>query len=208
MAIWAWILIAVGIVVAVAIVGIALRERRTRSLRQRFGPEYERAMQRQAGRHAAERNLRNRQKQRAQLEIRALPESLRLRYAEEWREVQERFVDDPADALLTADALVRRVMGDEGYPVAEFDAQSDLVSVDHPRVVENFRLAHGVYERAQTQQVSTEDMRAALLSYRSLFDELLAAGPAEPDGQPRPAQVQQSATQQRQQQEQHEGDLR
>lgn len=207
MAIWAWILIAVAVVAVVAVV-IVLRERRTSSLRERFGPEYERTMQQQSGRRAAERDLRNRQKQRARLEIRPLPEPARAQYAAEWRAVQERFVEQPSSAVLAADALVRRVMSDEGYPVENFNAQSDLVSVDHPRVVENYRLAHDVYERTQAQQASTEDMRRALLSYRSLFDELLAAGSAEPDGRA-PAPDRQSATQQQQKQpEQHEGDRR
>lgn len=201
MASWVWIVIAVAIVVvAVAIVGLVLRARRTRSLRERFGPEYERTTQ-QAGRHAAERDLRNRQRQREQLEIRPLPESARARYAEEWRQVQERFVDQPASAVMSADELVRRVMGDEGYPMEDFNAQSELVSVDHPRVVENFRRAHGVYERTQNQQASTEDMRAALLSYRSLFDELLATGAAEPDGRPSAAPAEQPAARQEQAQD-------
>jgi hypothetical protein len=209
-AIWVWILIAVAVAVIVVVVVamlIAQRKRRTSSLRQRFGPEYERTMQQQSGRRAAERDLRNRQKQRARLEIRPLPEAARAHYAEEWRAVQERFVDQPSSAVLAADALVRRVMGDEGYPVEDFNAQSDLVSVDHPRVVENYRRAHDVYERTQKQQASTEDMRTALLRYRSLFDELLAAGSTEPDGRA-PAPGRRAATQEQQQPGQHEGDRR
>jgi hypothetical protein len=188
-------------VVAVAIMVFALRERRTSSLRQRFGPEYERTVQEQADRRAAERDLRNRQKQRAQLEIRPLAEPARSRYAAEWREVQELFVDQPDGAVHAADMLVRRVMGDEGYPVEDFNAQSDLVSVDHPGVVENYRHAHGVYERTQTHEASTEDMRMALVSYRSLFDELLATGPDGADGQPRHAPDQQPTTEEQQQEQ-------
>jgi hypothetical protein len=174
---WAWVLVAVAIVVVIAvIVAVSMRNRRTAALRERFGPEYERTVQQREGRHAAEADLRNRQKQRARLDISPLPEPARLRYAEQWRELQERFIDQPSSAVIAADALVRQVMGDEGYPVDDFAAQSDLVSVDHPRVVENYRMAHSVCERTQTQQASTEDMRTALLSYRSLFDELLSAG--------------------------------
>jgi hypothetical protein len=73
----------------------------------------------------------------------------------------------------------------------DFDAQAELVSVDHPDTVENYRFAHAVRERSQTQQVSTEDLREALLRYRSLFDELLrpegnGAGPADPEPDPDP----------------------
>jgi hypothetical protein len=92
---------------------------------------------------------------------------------EQWQELQQRFVDQPSTAVIQADELVRQVMGAEGYPVDDFNAQADLVSVDHPHVVENYRVAHGIYERAQMQRATTEDMRTALISYRSLFDELL-----------------------------------
>lgn len=78
-----------------------------------------------------------------------------------------------SDAVLAGDRLVYRVMKERGYPVGDFDAQADLVSVDHPEVVENYRFAHGVRERAQTRQATTEDLREALLRYRSLFSELL-----------------------------------
>jgi hypothetical protein len=65
------------------------------------------------------------------------------------------------------------------------------VSVDHPDVVENYRVAHGIHERARQHQASTEDLREALLRYRSLFEELLRPGDqaAAPDGSavPRPA---------------------
>jgi len=67
-------------------------------------------------------------------------------------------------------------MAERGYPMRDFDAQADLVSVDHPDVVENYRVAHGIHERAQRQEASTEDLREAMLRYRSLFEELLRAG--------------------------------
>jgi hypothetical protein len=178
MAAWEWILIVIAAVAVVAIIAIATRQRRTAALRQRFGPEYDRAVQAREGRRPAEADLRDREKQRAQLDIRPLPEDVRASFAEEWREVQERFVDQPSEAVVAADRLVHRVMEARGYPMEDFDAQAGLVSVDHPEVVENYRVAHGICERAQ-QQASTEDLREALLRYRSLFDELLQAG----DGQ-------------------------
>jgi hypothetical protein len=179
MATWVWILIVIAAVVIIAALAMAARQRRTTALRQRFGPEYDRAMQESQGRRPAEAELRDREKQRAQLDIRPLPENMRARFAEEWREVQERFVDQPSDAVVAADRLVHSVMEARGYPMGDFDAQADLVSVDHPEVVENYRVAHGIHQRAQQQQASTEDLREALLRYRSLFDELLQPG----DGQ-------------------------
>ena len=179
MASWVWILIVIAAVVVVAVIAVAARQRRTAALRQRFGPEYDRAVQARQGRRPAEADLRDREKQRARLDIRPLPEELRARFAEEWREVQERFVDQPAEAVVAADRLVHSVMEKRGYPMGDFEAQADLVSVDHPAVVENYRFAHGIHERAQQQRASTEDLREALLRYRSLFDELLQPG----DGQ-------------------------
>lgn len=175
MATWVWILIFIAAVVVVALVAMALRQRRTTALRQRFGPEYDRAVEAREGRGAAEADLRDREKQRAQLDIRPLPEGARVRFAQEWRDVQERFVDQPSEAVVAADRLVYGVMEARGYPMGDFDAQASLVSVDHPHVVENYRFAHGIRERAQAQQANTEDLREALLRYRSLFDELLRA---------------------------------
>ena len=175
MATWMWILVVIAAVVVVALIAMAARQRRTTALRQRFGPEYERAVEAREGRRAAEADLRDRERQRAQLDIRPLPEGMRVRFAEEWRDVQERFVDQPSSAVVAADRLVYGVMEARGYPVGDFDAQADLVSVDHPDVVENYRFAHGIHARAQAQRASTEDLREALLRYRSLFDELLRA---------------------------------
>jgi len=174
---WVWVLIAVAVVVLIVVAVVLARRQRTTRLRTQFGPEYERTMQDRDGRRAAESDLRNRQKQRAQLNIHPLAEPARARYAEQWRDLQERFIDQPASAVLEADALVRRVMNEEGYPVDDFNQQADLVSVDHPRVVENYRIAHTVCEQTQAQQASTEDMRTALVRYRSLFDELLHDAP-------------------------------
>lgn len=195
MAAWIWILIVIAAVVVVALIAMTARRRRTTVLRQRFGPEYDRAVQARQGQRAGEADLRERERQRAQLDIKPLPEATRARFAQEWQDVQERFIDQPSDAVLAGDRLVYRVMKERGYPVGDFDSQADLVSVDHPEVVENYRFAHGV--REQAQQASTEDLRKALLRYRSLFSELLRAdgdgadvtanqgsGSGRPDGQP------------------------
>jgi hypothetical protein len=173
MAIWVWILIIIAAAIVGALVAITVFRGRTMALRRRFGPEYDRAVQGSESRRAGEADLRGRQKQRALLEIKPLPDDMRARYSQEWRHVQERFVDRPSDAVAAADMLVHRVLAARGYPVGDFDAQADLVSVDHPEVVDNYRVAHGIYEQAQALEASTEDLREALLRYRSLFDKLL-----------------------------------
>ena len=174
MAIWAWVLIAVAIVAVVALTVLTPR-RRTEALRRRFGPEYDRTLEARGDRRAAEADLLERERERAQLDIRPLPEDMRVRFTREWQDVQERFVDEPAEAVVAADGLVYRVMEARGYPMMDFEAQADLVSVDHPDVVEDYRFAHGVHERGRTREASTEDLRDALLRYRSLFSELLRA---------------------------------
>ena len=180
MASWIWILIVVAVVLIVLALTLhaAARRRRSAALREQFGPEYERTVQDRDGRRPAEADLRNRRKQRAQFTVTPLPEPARLRYVEQWRQLQARFVDRPSSAVIEADGLVRQVMGAEGYPMDDFAKQAELVSVDHPHVVENYRVAHDLYDRTRRDQATTEDMRKALLSYRSLFDELLA-GPEE-----------------------------
>jgi hypothetical protein len=173
---WALIVI-VLVVVAVAAMATtaAMRQRRSAALQNRFGPEYKRTLETREDQRAAESELRDRQRRRAKLDIKPLPEASRIRYAEEWRTVQEHFVDQPGEAVSQADALLHQVMAERGYPVGDFAAQSDLISVDHPAVVENYRVAHAIRDRMDTGQVSTEELREALLRYRSLFDDLLRA---------------------------------
>jgi hypothetical protein len=175
MATWLWIVIVIVVVLIALTAAMAARRRRTMALRERFGPEYDRAMGAREDQRAAEADLRGRERERARLDIRPLSEAARLRYTEEWRVIQQSFVDQPEEATTAGYDLVNRVMAERGYPMRDFDARADLVSVDHPDVVENYRVAHGIHERARQHQASTEDLREALLRYRSLFEELLLA---------------------------------
>jgi hypothetical protein len=173
---WA-ILLLVVLVAAVAFIAWgAARKKRTRDLRGRFGPEYSRAVEDAGSRRSAEKDLKERADRRAKLDIRPLAPEVRERYADRWREVQTRFVDDPSKAVVEADELVARVMTDSGYPVDDFDQRAADVSVDHPRVVESYRAAHSVWEANRSGRAGTEDLRQALVHYRALFDELLGAG--------------------------------
>jgi hypothetical protein len=176
MATWLWIVIVIVVVLIALAAAMAARRRRTMMLRERFGPEYERAVGARENQRAAEADLRDRERERARLDIKPLSEAARVRYAEEWRVIQQSFVDQPEEATAEGYDLVNRVMAERGYPMRDFDARADLVSVDHPDVVENYRVAHGINERARQHQASTEDLREALLRYRSLFEELLRPG--------------------------------
>ena len=152
---------------------MAEQNRRRRSLRTRFGPEYDRTVNAAHSPKEAEQELRGRLDRRDRLVIQPLSAAQRDRYQQDWRQVQGVFVDEPTTALSQADALVTHVMADRGYPMEDFDRQAELVSVDHPGVVDNYRRAHGVYVRSQSNPVGIEDMRQAFVSYRALFSELV-----------------------------------
>lgn len=173
MSIWAWILIAVAIVLLVGLAGwSAYRQRETKRLRSTFGPEYERTVD-QSGRGQAESDLAARERRRARLDIRALDPAARQRHAEAWRDAQARFVDSPEQSIREADHLVTEVMRERGYPMEDFDQRAADVSVDHPNVVENYRAAHATSLANDQGRASTEDLRQAMVHYRALFVQLL-----------------------------------
>jgi|tagenome__1003787_1003787.scaffolds.fasta_scaffold20912751_3 hypothetical protein len=179
---WAWVLLIVVLVVLVLAAVALSRQRRTASLQNRFGPEYDRTVETADDRRGAEQELLDRARRRDKLDIRPLPEAARARYAEQWRGIQERFIDDPAGSVGSAHTLLDQVMAERGYPTTDFEEQADLVSVDHPRVVENYRAAYAVHQRQSTGEASTEDMRDALVRYRSLFEDLLRPEGGAADG--------------------------
>src|SRR5262245_7803596 len=179
MATWLWIVIVIVVVLIALAAAMSARRRRTTALRERFGPEYDRTVGAREDQRAAEADLRSRERERARLDIKPLSEAARVRYTGEWRVIQQRFVDEPEEATTAGYDLVNRVMAERGYPMRDFDARADLVSVDHPDVVENYRAAHGIHERARQHQATTEELREALLRYRSLFEELLRPGDQE-----------------------------
>ena len=170
---WVWIIIAVAAVVAIVLGVLGWQQARRRRLRNTFGPEYQRTVADAPTRREAEAELEERRKRREELDIRPLSREAAERYSHEWEAVQVRFVDDPVGATREADQLVQRVMSDRGYPMDEFDGRAELISVDHPTVVENYRKAHGAYLDYDRGEASTEDLRQAMVNYRALFQELL-----------------------------------
>ena len=169
-------LTAIVVVVAILAIGalvLVFRKRRSQNLKERFGPEYDRAVQTRGNAAKAELELLNREKRVHRFSIKPLLPETRTRYVEAWSSVQRRFVDDPALAVTEADALVNRVMDERGYPMAEFDQRAADISVNHPRVVEDYRLARTIAQRHARGAAGTEDLRQAMVYYRSLFDELL-----------------------------------
>jgi hypothetical protein len=172
---WRWIVLAALVVIVVAfLVWWEARRRRSRQLREGFGLEYERVVEDTGDRRQAERELLERRERREELDIILLSDGARSRYGAEWRLAQERFVDEPHEAVRDADRLVQQVMAERGYPVDEdFERRAADVSVDHPDVVEHFREGHRLVGAHEAGDGSTESLRQAMVHFRSLFDELL-----------------------------------
>ena len=171
--------IAIVIAVAVMVVaGIAIslffRKRRTERLRTQFGgAEYTRAVKEGGSRRKAEAVLDERAERVEGLHIRPLAPGDRARFVESWGKVQARFVDGPGGAVTDADQLLGDVMSTRGYPVSDFEQRAADISVDHPLVLENYRAAHQIALRQTQGQASTEDLRQAMIHYRTLFEELV-----------------------------------
>jgi hypothetical protein len=167
----------IGLAVIV-IAGIAawffLRKRRTQKLRTQFGgAEYDRALKEDGSRRHAEAGLNERTERVESLSIRPLAPGDRARFVESWRRVEARFVDGPGGAVTEADQLLGDVMSTRGYPVSDFDQRAADISVDHPLVLANYRTAHEIAVRQTQGQANTEDLRQAMIHYRTLFEELV-----------------------------------
>ena len=164
---------AVAVLVVLAVGWMAMQRRRRAHLKDRFGPEYEQALRAHQDPRVAERELEARERRVAKLEIRPLTRDDAVRFSEAWRRTQSRFVDDPKGAVVDADRLVDEVMRTRGYPLVEFEQRAADISVDHPRVVSNYRAARVIAERNARGETNTEELRQALVHYRELFADLL-----------------------------------
>ena len=180
MATWVWVVIAVAaLIVVVLAVWAFARMKRTRSLREGFGREYDRTVEHAGDRRAGERELLHRQERHDALDIRPLSPETRERFVQQWQVTQTRFVDDPSGAVIEADRLVQEVMKERGYPTDDFEQRAADISVEHPELVERYRTAHGIAQANERGQASTEDLRQSVRHYRSLFEELLGTRDAD-----------------------------
>jgi hypothetical protein len=181
------ILIVVALLVVAAIV-FGVQAARRRRLRQTFGPEYDRVVADTGNRTEAEKELLDRTKRHARLELKPLSAESRTRYAAAWEEVQIRFVDNPGEAVSTADELVTRLIAERGYPTGDYDERLADLSVEHAATLEHYRDAHDISRRSREGDAETEDLRQALVHYRALFADLLGEDPvAHTTPAPRPA---------------------
>jgi hypothetical protein len=164
------------VIAAIALILMAawflLRKRKSERLKQHFGPEYDRIVK-EHGTQRAEVLLAEREQRVKKFSIHSLPSADRERYALEWADVQKQFVDDPLLAVGEADKLVTNVMAARGYPMGDFEQRAEDISVNYPGIAQNYRSARSIAILRTDGQASTEDLRQAMVHFRSLFDELL-----------------------------------
>jgi hypothetical protein len=170
--------IIIAVIVVLVIVGLVLgpifaRRRNSTRLQSKFGPEYEHTVQAMGDEKKAQTELVERQKHVEALNIRSLSAAERERYLVDWAAVQSKFVDEPGQAIVDADRLIMEVMQLRAYPVSDFDQRAADISVNYPALVSNYRAAREIANKNKLQQADTEELRQAMIYYRSLFEELL-----------------------------------
>jgi hypothetical protein len=170
-----WYAIAAGVVLLVILLVVLalVRKRRKRSrLEDRYGAEYQRTVQESGSRRAADRELKEREERRQQFDLRSLEQGERDRFRARWEDLQTSFVDGPAAAVRSADELIDDVAGKVGYPKAGREQRLADLSVDHPATVDEYRKNRPTSSDAE-RGPTTEQLRQALLSSRSLFEALV-----------------------------------
>jgi hypothetical protein len=179
------ILIIVLIAVAIGVVAwLVMRRQKSVHLKQRFGAEYDRAVGELGGRAKAEAELTKRQERVARLEITPLTPADAIRFSHHWNALQGRFVDNPKGVVTEADLLVRELMEKLGYPMGDFEHRAADISVDYPGVVSTYRAAQAIAVRDARGEADTEELRKAVVHYRTLFDELLGVAPTKASAAP------------------------
>jgi hypothetical protein len=166
--------ITIVVLVIATVSGIAwlALNQRSKRLRERFGPEYTRTLEETGSRTRAEAKLEKLQKRVEHYKITPLSSETRARFVADWHKIQSRFVDDPRGALTEADRLIQAIMTARSYPAADFEQRAADISVHHSLVVEQYRAGHEISLRHAQGRASTEDMRQAMIHYRTLFAEL------------------------------------
>jgi hypothetical protein len=168
--------IVVVVIVVAALIAVASLAARRRRLKQRFGPEYDRAVEGSDSRRKAEAELAEREKRVKGLDIRPLDPAARDSYLAQWTVIQQQFVDSPTEAVAAAQTLITSVMADRGYPTEDATQITADLSVDHAETLGHFRTAQDISGRVADGTASTEDLRQAMVHYRSLFRDLLGDG--------------------------------
>jgi hypothetical protein len=167
------VVILIAAAVAVTLAVYAYRRRQSARLRTRFGTEYDRMIEQTGDQARAETELKRREARVAKFTIRPLTAQEAGRFTEAWNRLQGRFVDDPRGAVVEADRLVTELMTVRGYPMSDFERMASDISVDHADVVESYRSARLIASKNAKGDANTEELRNAIVHYRTLFADLL-----------------------------------
>ena len=167
------LVLGVMVIIGVVLGSVLVRRKRSDRLQEQFGPEYDHAVQTIGDEKKAQTELDERRKHVEALDIRSLSASEHERYMSDWAAVQSKFVDEPGQAIVDADRLIMEVMQVRAYPVSDFDQRAADISVNYPALVSNYRAAREIAIKNKQNQADTEELRQAMIYYRSLFDELL-----------------------------------
>lgn len=159
-----------GVVIGLVYSG---RTKHSKQMQEHYGPEYDHVVQTTGSAKAAEAELKQRNKHVEALNIRPLTTAEHDRYLAEWKEVQAKFVDDPSRAIKDADRLIMEVMQVRDYPLSDFDERAADISVGYPELVTNYRAAHAIALKNEQKTADTEELRQAMVYYKSLFTELV-----------------------------------
>jgi hypothetical protein len=174
--------IIVILVIVIAVIALTVAfffHARTKKLRARFGPEYDRTVVQTGSKYKAEAHLEKLEERVSRYPLFPLSLADRDKFQQSWRTIQANFVDDPGGALAEADQLLVRVMSARGYPMNDFEQRAAEISVDHATVVHHYRAGHDIAVRQSRREATTEDLRQAMIHYRALFDELMQEQPAQ-----------------------------
>jgi hypothetical protein len=160
----------------ILVIAIAVHKRNTAArLRKKFGTEYDRTVHELGSERKAQTALADREARVQKMKLHELGAIQRERFLADWNIVQSRFVDHPKGAVIEADELVTSLLRARGYPVSDFEHNAEDISVDYPRMVETYRSAHSIAVLSARGEASTEELRNAMIHYRTMFDELVKA---------------------------------
>jgi hypothetical protein len=176
----------IAVVLVLLVLGVILgaifsRRQRSKKFQNKYGPEYDRTVQNAGNEKKAQAEMGERQKHVDTMNIRPLSVSERARYQAEWTAIQAKFVDQPGQATVEADHLIMEVMKVRAYPVSDFEQRAADISVNYPALVSNYRAAREIAIKNEQHSANTEELRQALIYYRSLFDEFLKDEAAVPE---------------------------
>jgi hypothetical protein len=171
-------MIVIAAIVVILLVGVILapvfiRRKHSKEIQEQFGTEYDHTVEALGDKKKALTELEERQKHVQSLNIHPLSDIEHERYTADWAAVQSKFVDEPGQAIEAADRLIMEVMQIRAYPVSDFEQRAADISVSYPDLVSNYRAARAIALKNEQGQANTEELRQAMIYYRSLFDELV-----------------------------------